>query len=288
MSAPPGRVLDRIDALVEDADYRDAESAVEDAWRVAVLASIPGAARDREAARAAAVRAANARRQPDAPVVRSATTVHRVLLVVAFLLGAAAVAVIAISPRTGGAAFTLQEGALLAGVLAVLSAGLLVWLEPVRANGSLWGGHLPARIHLFFGLLWLLFAASVVVLRWDEVDRHQPFPVIAGLLLFVVAGATALVLWRRARRADRSGLPSGPGRLTRDLLDEADAPDVLAALDAWWAAAGPVALAADSGGLEQARAAVLAKLRTTRYITEREERAALRRTAPPEWKERRR
>lgn len=288
MSAPQGRVLDRIDALVEDADYRDAESAVEDAWRIALLASTPGAARAREDARTAAVRAANARRRPDGPAVRSATTLHRVLFIVAFLLGAAAVAVIAISPRTGSAAFTLQEGALLAGVLAVLSAGLLVWLEPLRANGSLWGGHLPARIHLFFAVLWLLFAASVVLLRWGEVDRHQPFPVIAGLLLFGVAGATALVLWRRGRAADRSGTQSGVGRLTSGLVDEADAPEVLAALDAWWAVAGPAALSADRDGLEQARAAVLTKLRTTLYITEREERAALRRAAPPEWKERRR
>lgn len=50
----------------------------------------------------------------------------------------------------------------------------------------------------------------------------------------------------------------------------------------------PAALAADREGLEQARAAVLAKLRTTTYITEREERAAPRRTAVPGWKERRR
>lgn len=281
-------MLDRIDALVEDADYRDAESAVEDAWRVALLASDPRAARAREDARAAAVRAANARRRPDAPAVRSASTRHRVLFFVAFLLGAAAVAIIAISPRTGSAAFTLQEGALLAGVLAVASAGLLVWLEPLRANGSLWGGHLPARVHLFFAVLWLLFAASVVVLRWGEVDRHQPLPVIAGLLLFAVAGVIALVLWRRGLRADRSGTQSGVGRLTRDLVDDADAAEVLAALDAWWAAAGAAAVAADRGGLEQARAAVLAKLRGTLYITEREERAALRRPAPPEWKERRR
>ncbi len=281
-------MLDRIDALVEDADYRDAESAVDDAWRIALLASDPRAARAREDARTAAVRAANARRRPDATPVRSATTLHRVLFVVAFLLGAAAVAVIAISPRTGSAAFTLQEGALLAGALAVLSAGLLFWLEPLRANGSLWGGHLPARIHLFFAVLWLLFAASVVVLRWGEVDRYQPLPVIAGLLLFAAAGVAALVLWRRGLRADRSGTQSGVGRLTGDLIDEADAGEVLAALDAWWAAVGPAALASDREGLEQARAAVLAKLRGTMYITEREERAALRRTAVPEWKERRR
>lgn len=288
MSVPQGRVLDRIDALVEDADYRDAESAVDDAWRIAVLASAPEAAKSREAARQAAVRTANTRRRPDAAPARNATTLHRVLFIVAFLLGAAAVAIIAISPRTGSAAFTLQEGALLAGVLAVLSAGLLVWLEPVRANGSLWGGHLPARTYLFFAALWLLFAASVVVLRWGEVDRYEPVPVIVGLLLFAVAGGTALVLWRRGLRADRSGTQSGVPHVTRDLLDQSDAPEVFAALDAWWAAAGPAALTADRGGLEQARAAVLTRLRTSLYITEREERAALRRTTPPEWKERRR
>lgn len=288
MTAPSGRVRDRIDSLVENADYRDAESAIEDSWRIALLAASPAAVREREAARARAVDAANARRNSGARAVREATTLHRVMFFVAFLLGAAAVALIAISPRTGGTAFSLQEGAVLAGALALASVGIMFWLEPVRASGSLFGAHLPARYHLFFGLLWLLFAASVPVLRWDEVDRHDPLPVIAGLLMFVAAGAASLVLWRRALRADGAGKQSGVGVVTRGLVDDADAGEVFDALDAWWAAAGPAAWESDRAGLEQARAVVLARLRDTRYITEREERAALRRTTPPAWKERRR
>lgn len=288
MNATPGRVRDRIDALVENADYRDAESAIEDSWRIALLASSPAAVREREEVRAAAVGAANARRRPGTRAVREASTFHRVMFFVSFLLGAGAIALIAISPRTGGTAFTLQEGAVLAGALALLSVGIMAWLEPVRASGSLWGAHLPARYYLFFGILWLAFAASVPVLRWDEVDRYEPGPVIAGLVMFVAAGAAALVLWRRGLAADGAGRQSGVGLVTRGLVDESDAGEVFDALDAWWAAAGPAAWASDRAAVEQARGVVLTRLRDARYITEREERTALRRTTPPEWKERRR
>lgn len=66
----------------------------------------------------------------------------------------------------------------------------------------------------------------------------EPLPVVAGLLLFAAAGVAAFTLWRRGLRTDRSGAQSSMGRLTRDLIDEADAGEVLAALDAWWAAVG--------------------------------------------------
>lgn len=58
--------IDRIEFLVDDADYPSAEDAVDDPWRVALLASLPAAARGREAARLAAVRATNERRVPRA------------------------------------------------------------------------------------------------------------------------------------------------------------------------------------------------------------------------------
>ena len=60
------RTLGRIDLILFDADYRDANAAVEDSWRVAVMASDPRARAAHERARAAAVAAANDRRDPRA------------------------------------------------------------------------------------------------------------------------------------------------------------------------------------------------------------------------------
>lgn len=61
------RTLGRIDLILFDADYRDARAALEDSWRVAVLASDPRTRWAHEHARAVAVGAANRRRDPDAP-----------------------------------------------------------------------------------------------------------------------------------------------------------------------------------------------------------------------------
>ncbi len=281
-------LIDRVELLVGDADYPDAETAVEDSWRVAVLASSPQHARERDRVRLQAVREANERRAPGRSVARAATHLHRALFVFALVLGATGVALVAISARSGRSALALQDGVVIAGILTLVSIGILAWLEPMRATGSLWGSHAPARYLLVLGVIWLLFAVSVVVFRWDEVDRNEPAPVIVGLLLFVVAGVAALFLWRRALRADRAGGQTGTAFTTRELVDPDDAPLVLEALDGWWASVGPALMARDRAALEQARATVLAQLRSSLYITEREERAALRRTAPPQWKERRR
>ena len=71
------RTLGRIDLVLFDADYPDAKAALEDAWRVAVLASDARMRADHERARAAAVRAANERRDPVAARVRTSTALHR-------------------------------------------------------------------------------------------------------------------------------------------------------------------------------------------------------------------
>jgi hypothetical protein len=126
------RTLGRIDLILFDADYPDAQAAIGDAWRVAVLASDSRMLADHERARAAAVRAANERRDPVAARVRTSTTLHRASLGAAFVLGTVAVALVT-TPRSGPLA--LQDAVLPAGVLAVLSVSLFWWLEPRRANG---------------------------------------------------------------------------------------------------------------------------------------------------------
>ena len=279
------RTVGRIDLILFDADYRDAQTAVEDAWRVAVLASDPRMRADHERVRAAAVRAANERRDPSVARVPPTTALHRALLGVAFLLGVVAVALVA-TPRNSP--ITLQEGMLPAGLLAALSVSLLWWLEPRRANGSLWGSRVPAVIHLIFGVLWLLAAASTLAFRWGEVDAYQALPQASGVTLLACAGVAAIILWFHALRADRSGHQTGIARLTADLLDQHDAAEVFSELDAWWSAVGPEALRRDRARVRKVRTEVLARLRLAMLITERDERSASWAPEPAKWSERRR
>lgn len=278
------RTLGRIDLILFDADYRDSRAALEDSWRVAVLASDSRTLADHEHARAAAVRAANERRDPDAAKVRASTTRHRVLLAAAFVLGILAPALVA-TPRSSPLGL---QGLLPAGLCAVVSVSLLWWLEPRRANGSLFGSRVPAVIHLIFGMLWLAASAYVVVLRRGELERYQALPQTSGLALLVCAGAAAILLWLRALRADRSGLQTGVARLTGDLLDPRDEPEVYDALDAWWATAGRQTMQRDAARVRRVRTEVLGRLRLAMLITADDERTASRMPEPMRWSERRR
>ncbi|MBU4464917.1 MAG: hypothetical protein KKH75_03615 [Actinobacteria bacterium] len=287
MTAGSERVRFRIESFVADADYRSADEAVADAMNIALLSADPAAAKAREVARAAAVREANADRGASTGTTRQAGLRHRVMSIAAMVLGAIAVGVIALSPRSGSAAFTLQQGAFVAGLIAVASVAIMIWLEPLRRSGELWGSNLPARVYFFFAVLWIGFAGSVVAFRWNEVDRYQPWPVIIGLVLFVLAGIAALVLWWQGRRLDRSGARSGRARALRGLVDDADAPAVFDALDRWWAVEGPRARSSDEKQLFATHREVLAYLARTGLIDPSQERKAAQRKSVVEWKERR-
>ena len=278
------RALGRIDLILFDADYRDSRAAVEDSWRVAVLASDPRKLADHERARAAAVHAANERRDPVAAKVQTSTTWHRGLLGAAFVLGVVAVGLVA-TPRDSTVGL---EGLLPAGLCAVLSVALLWWLEPRRANGSLLGSRVPAIIHLIFGMLWLLAAAYVVAFRWGEVDPYRALPQTTGLTLLACAGVAGIILWFRAFQADRSGRQTGVARLTGDLIDPRDEPEVYEVLDRWWATVGSEAIRHDAARVRRVRTEVLARLRLAMLITERDERAASWAPEPSRWTERRR
>lgn len=282
------RTRDRIDALIEGADYPDWASALDDAWRTAVLACFPGLLRQRNAERQRAVGRANNQRRPGTRKGRAPRRSDVLLYLVAFLLGAVAIGLIALHPRGGGPALQLQDGALISGVLAVLSVALMWWLEPVRAGFSVGGLEVPARSHLFFALLWLGFATSVVVFRWPELDRHDLVVPLVGLLLMVSAGVAAGVLWRRAVKADRARPFYGVASLTHDLIDQADAPAVLDELDGWWARTVPPVLAANQQQVEQARVVVISAVGAMMLIPDREVRDALRKPPPKSWQERRR
>ncbi|BDV29584.1 hypothetical protein [Microbacterium terricola] len=279
------RTLGRIDVILFDADYRDAGSAIEDAWRVAVFATDPRMRAEHDRVRAAAVRSANERRDPTAASVKTSTGVHRALLGVALFLGAVAVALIA-TPRNSPV--TLQDALLPAGLLAVISVSLLWWLEPRRANGSLWGSRVPAVIHFIFGMLWLLAAAGALTFRWGEVEPYRALPATSGLTMLVCAGVAAIILWVHALRADRSGRQTGLARLTGDLVDPQDAAEVFDELDRWWWAAGPEAMRRDGARVRRVRREVLARLRAAALITERDERTAAAAPEPARWSGRRR
>ncbi|MFT3862442.1 hypothetical protein [Micropruina sp.] len=279
------RTLGRIDLIIFDADYHDAKAAIEDSWRVAVLACDPRTRAAHDRVRAAAVGAANQRRDPSAPTVPTSTALHRAALGVALVAGVLAAALLT-APRSSGLSIT--DAMLPAGLLAVGSVILLWWLEPRRANGSLWGSRAPALIHLGAGGLWLLTAAVAFVFRWAEVGTVGALPALAGLALLVSAGLAVLILGEHARRADRSGRQTGLAQLTGDLIDQRDAPEVVDALDAWWSAAGPEALQHSGARVRAVRREVLARLRAGRVITEREERGACFDPEPVGWAERRR
>jgi len=287
MTAINERARFRIESLVADADYRSAAEATADAANIALLSADPAAAKEREAARSAAVREANARRGTTSAPGRETGLGHRVASISAMVLGALAVGLVALSPRTGSAAFTLQQGALVAGAIAAVAVSVMIWLEPRRASGELWGTHLPSRIHLFFGVVWIGFAGSVLVFRSGEIDRYEPWPVIIGLVLFFAAGVAALVLWGKGRSADRTGGQSGRAHVLRGLADLDDAPAVFDALDRWWAVAGARAMADDPERLLAARREVLAFLARSGLIDPAQEREAARVAAIREWKERR-
>ncbi len=210
------RTLGRIDLLLFDADYPDAQAAMEDAWRIALLAAEPRLRDARERVRAEAVRAANERRDPDIAPIPHVGLIHRVALGAALVLAVVAAGLVLTSARPP---LTLDITMLPAGLAAAASAALLWWLEPRRANGSLWASRAPSVLHLVCGCLWLFAGAVAVLGRWGEVDGAHPLAATTGLTLLGVSGAAALLLWWRARAADQSGRQSGTARLTGDLID---------------------------------------------------------------------
>lgn len=279
------RTLGRIDTLLFDADYRDADAGVEDAWRVAVFAAEPRLRDAHERARATAVHAANVLRDPGAAPVRHASAVHRVSLVIALLLAALAAALILTGPsRTA----SLQIVLLPAGAAAAIAVCALWWLEPRRADGSLWGSRIPALLYLVCASLWLFAGGFAFLARWGEIDAHRSLAATTGLALLIAAAASAVLLWHRARRSDRSGRQSGLARLTGGLVDPSDSAQVFFALDAWWSEAGPLAMARNAAHIRRVRIEVLARLRQATVITRLDEQFAVDDPVPARWRERRR
>lgn len=279
------RTLGRIDLLLYDADYGMTRDALEDSWRIAVHAADPRSRDARERVRAQAVRAANAQRDPVAARVGDATVEHRLSLAFALVLAVVSAGLI-LPSRT--VSVGLPQTMLPAGLAAAIAVAFLWWLEPRRANGSLWGSRVPAVLHLACGVMWVLAGAAAILVRWDEVDARRPLPVTTGLALLVGAAIGALLLWHRALRADRTGRQSGLARVTGDLIDPRDATAVFFALDRWWQVAGPAAMAGNAARVHRVRLEVLARLRLAGLITELDEQFAKLDPPPARWRERRR
>lgn len=291
------RALDRIDELVGDADYRSREQAVADSWRVALFAVHPALRDAHEAHRRDVVERVNGARRseslrtaqaPTAQSVHRSRLVLRVLFVAAIVLGMLAVALVAIS-RTGRTALSLNDGMLLAGTLSVLSVAMLWALERKRRSGEIWGSHASARAAMFLGSLWLLFGAGVVVFRLGEVDRHEPHSVVLGLIMFGASGIAALVLWRIGVSSAKTRPAGGKNLIVSGLVDPRDETTLFDALDEWWKGTSRDVITAlgddERQALREAHGAVLAQLRRTILITERDERSASREKIPSQWAE---
>lgn len=287
MRRVPRFLSDRITFFMGLQEYPDGEAAVADSWRAAVLLSSRAVARDRDRVRAAAIGALNRRRDPRARIPRVASMRHRVAWFAAFLAFAHALALVGNSPRYDTSLLGLDEGMFHTGSVSLAALAVFVLLERVRASGSLWG-RANASVYLVFAFFDLGMAHGVVFSRWDEVNPRQPEPVIAGVVMWAAAGLGYVVLWWWGRRADKAGDQAGLAAATRDLIDQADAPEVFGLLDEWWRTAGPSALAANPEGVREIRAAILRSLRAGHRIKRKAERAALAEGPPRVWTERRR
>jgi hypothetical protein len=287
MRRVPRFLSDRITFFMGLQEYPDGEAAVADSWRAAVLLSSRAVARDRDRVRAAAIGAVNRRRDPRARTPRVASTRHRVAWIAAFLAFLLALGHVAIPPRRETSVLDLDEGLFPTGLVSLAAFGMCLWLEPVRASGSLWG-RAHAYSYLVFAFFDLGMAYGVVFSRWDEVNPRQPEPVVAGVVMWAAAGLGYVALWWWGRRADKAGDQAGLAAATRDLIDQADAPEVFDLLDEWWRTAGPSALAANPEGVREIRAAILRSLRAGHLIKRKAERAALAEGPPRVWTERRR
>jgi len=195
MSDPVREARKRVDLWLRSGGTAD--EAVGEASRIALFAAVPDMQRSHDTVR----RGDAPRTAAVAADGRQATRVHEVFFVVAVVLGLVVPGLVALSPRSGSSALSLDAGLIPAGLCALATLGLFIWLEPYRRSSAFFAGHnAPPRLYLVYGIIWTLLAASVVLLRWDEVD--DPGPAIVGVVMMLAAAAGTVPLWLRARRAD--------------------------------------------------------------------------------------
>lgn len=266
MSDPAREARKRVDLWVRSGGTPRA--AVGEASRIALFAAVPDMQRSHDS-----VRRGDALRPNAAPAsgVRRATRLHEVCFVVAVVLGLVAPGLVALSPRSGSSALSLDAGMIPAGLCALATLGLFVWLEPYRRSSRFFAGHnAPPRLYLVYGIVWTLLAASVVLLRWDEVD--EPAAVLTGLLMMLAAAAGTIPLWLRARRADASA------------PDAVDPRAPAADMSHWWRDADAVLTPSEIDAARAAFRGALDRLRERGVLTEADAAAAAARGPQVAWR----
>ncbi|WP_404431229.1 hypothetical protein LG299_13845 [Microbacterium lacus] len=265
----------RIDARLPAGGYPDAETAVRDAARVTLLAAVPDADRAHSIARSQAISDLNSdRARTAAGPAPVATRAHSVLMVVVLILAFVAPALVIELPGIRAAAFGVQEGALLAGLLAAVSlAGFWYLSRFHRPTDAASIVNVTSRLYAFFGILWLLVAGSILVFRLDEIDVNQAVVPVIGLALLAGSGVGALVLWWRLRRAERTATGSGA------VADPADEAGVEAVVDQWWSTVARGLTDAERKTLREGFPLALSGLVARGALTDEQARAAA--TTPP-------
>ncbi|WP_164743510.1 hypothetical protein [Microbacterium sulfonylureivorans] len=266
MSDPVREARKRVDLWLRAGGTR--EGAVGEASRIALFAAVPDMQRSHDT-----VRRGDAPRTSGAPAAgaRQATRVHEVFFVVAVVLGLLVPGLVALSPRGGSSALSLNAGMIPAGLCALATLGLFVWLEPYRRSSAFFAGHnAPPRLYLVYGIVWTLLAASIVLLRWDEVD--DPAPVIIGILMMLAAAAGTVPLWLRARKADAAA------ETTVDA--HAGDPD----MSHWWRDVDGVLTPQERDAVQTAYSAALDRLQERKVLTEADAAAAATRGPQAAWK----
>ncbi|BDV29709.1 hypothetical protein [Microbacterium terricola] len=222
----------RIESRLPAGGYADARTAVRAAARATLLAVVPDAERAHAIAQRQAVGELHRdRAHTAAGPAPIATGVHRAAMVVALVLAFIAPALVLELPGIRGAAFDVQDGALLSGLTAAVSLGILWYLSrfhrPTEPASIV---NVTSRLYAFIGIVWLVVLASILIFRLDEINADEPAAPVIGLVLLAASGIGALVLWLRLRRSERAA--TGAGSLAPD-----DQRAVDVALEDWWSTA---------------------------------------------------
>ncbi|KRC60825.1 hypothetical protein ASE14_07590 [Agromyces sp. Root81] len=267
----------RIRREVQVSNYADGEAAMRDVSRIALFASVQGAAEEYLVARRATIAELNRRRTaaPPAPSRSSgkqATRLHDVLLPVAFVLAIISAGSTLPVPRSNGdTILQIVGGSLVSGIATVLVLGLLVWLEPYRTSTYWWPRRAwPAAMTLFFAIYWIVAGVSILW-RWEP-NPYDAAQVYFGAALIAGSGLGALMLWRTAKRNDLAATQTWQG-LESDILEPGDLPEYYQKMDEWWRRVDTWTSPEEREQIVLARREVLAQLRASGIISEKQAQA---------------
>lgn len=211
---------------------------IDDARRLTLLTITRTAYRRREEARVAAVNAANRKRDPRIPRVRTVVGAWPLILtLIGMFLGTTGLAPLlnqGTITRKTAPLLTIDQWMFPAGMLALISIALLTYLEPLRARGLIYHGGWEARGYLIFAVIWIGFSLWQSIFGLHDLTSIELARSILGCLVMFSSGVWAVVLWRHGRVTDAQGFLLKHHDPLRGLIDKTDALQIYTALDTWW------------------------------------------------------